>query len=119
MATRRNFFKYLGIAGGAAAGGAVTAASLVASSGKSEAVKKIEAAGYNGKLTIGAQYAEENLVFENNNTERLRINSDYVLSIGTTAPNQKLTMVNVSMTPGPDGEMYLKTNGKWRKIVTE
>jgi hypothetical protein len=27
--------------------------------------------------------------------------------------------VNVSMTPGPDGEMYLKTNGKWRKIVTE
>jgi hypothetical protein len=42
MATRRNFFKYLGLAGGAAAGGAVAAASLVASDAKSKAVKEIE-----------------------------------------------------------------------------
>ena len=116
---RRKFFKFLGLGTAAAAGGAVTAASLVASSGNSDAIKKIEAAGYNGKLTIGSQYGENDLAFTNNNTERLRINSDYVLNIGTTAPNQKLNMVNVTMTAGPDGEMYLKTNGKWRRIVTE
>ena len=27
--------------------------------------------------------------------------------------------VNVAMNVGPDGEMYLKINGKWRRIVTE
>ena len=108
MATRRNFFKYLGIAGGAAAGGAVTAASLVASGTKSETVKEIEDLGYSS-LVINQQYGQE----------RMRLCSDYTLGIGTTAPEKKLNAVSVSMTAGPDGELYLKTNGKWRKIVTE
>jgi hypothetical protein len=28
-------------------------------------------------------------------------------------------VVDVSMNVGPDGELYLKTNGQWRRIVTE
>ena len=88
MSTRRNFFKFLSIGTAAAAGGVVTAATLIAPSGKSDAVKKIEAAGFNGKLTLGAEYDER---------------------------KQK----QVSMAVGPDGELYLMTNGKWRKIVTE
>jgi hypothetical protein len=27
--------------------------------------------------------------------------------------------VKIAMNVGPDGEMYLMTNGKWRRIVTE
>ena len=108
MATRRNFFKYLGLAGGAAAGGAVAAASLVASDAKSKAVKEIENLGYSS-LIINQQYGQE----------RSRVSFDGSFGIGTTSPKEKLDVVSVSMTPGPDGELYLKTNGKWRRIVTE
>jgi hypothetical protein len=103
---RRKFFKFLGIAGGAAAGGAVTAASLVASNGKSEAVKKIEAAGYNGKLTMGTEYGQ-------------LAPSDGTISCGPKFVPGTQKHVTASVTVGPDGEMYLMTNGKWRRIVTE
>jgi hypothetical protein len=105
---RRKFFKFLGLSTAAAAGGAVTAASLVASGRKTDAVKQIEDLGYSS-LTINQLYGKE----------RMRLSSDYTLGIGTTAPEKKLKTVSVSMTAGPDGELYLKTNGKWRKIVTE
>ena len=78
MATRRNFFKYLGIASGAAAGGAVTAASLVASSGKSEAVKEIEDLGYSS-LIINQQYGQE----------RMRLCSDYTFCLLYTSPSPR------------------------------
>jgi hypothetical protein len=118
MATRRNFFKYLGIAGGAAAGGAVAAASLVASSGKSKAVKEIEEADQFA-LRINQDYGKENLTFASNYREAFRLDSTGTLHLGTSAPKVKLKTVSVDMVPGPDGELYLKTNGKWRKIVTE
>ena len=103
---RRKFFKFLGLAGGAAAGGAVTAASLVASSEKTEAVKKIEAAGYNGKLTLGNEYGQ-------------LAPPDGTISFGPKFVPGTQKHVTASLTVGPDGEMYLMTNGKWRKIVTE
>ena len=121
MATRRNFFKYLGIAGGAAAGGAVTAASLVASSEKTEAVKEIEKLN-KASISIQQPYGKQphsDAVFYSSGQERMRLDSNYTLHLGTTAPKEKLNVSEVSMIPGPDGELYLKTNGKWRKIVTE
>jgi hypothetical protein len=105
---RRKFFKFLGLSTAAAAGGAVTAASLVASGRKTDAVKEIENLGYSS-LIINQQYGQE----------RSRVSFDGSFGIGTTAPKEKLDVVSVSMTPGPDGELYLKTNGKWRRIVTE
>ena len=47
---RRKFFKFLGLGTAAAVGGAVTVATLVATSEKSDAVKKIEEAG--GKVEL-------------------------------------------------------------------
>lgn len=115
---RRKFFKFLGLAGGAAAGGAVTAASLVSSSAKSEAVKQIEEGGHSS-LRFTQDYGKNDLTFTSNHSEAFRLDSTGALHLGTSAPKIKLKTVSVDMVPGPDGELYLKTNGKWRKIVTE
>jgi len=77
VATRRNFFKYLGLAGGVAGGGIV-------------ATEYGELAPPNGTISFGPKFVP--------GTEK---------------------RVTASMTVGPDGEMYLMTNGKWRRIVTE
>ena len=115
---RRKFFKFLGLSTAAAAGGAVTAASLVASGRKTDAVKQIEKAD-NFALRINQDYGKNDLTFTNNHREAFRLDSTGTLHIGTSAPKVKLKTVSVDMVPGPDGELYLKTNGKWRKIVTE
>jgi hypothetical protein len=107
MATRRNFFKYLGLAGGVAGGGIVAAAAVLPDPEQAECVKEIESTGHNGKLVIGTEYGE--LLQTEPNT--FHFGSQFVP--GT----QK--HVKASMTVGPDGEMYLMTNGKWRRIVTE
>ena len=107
MATRRNFFKYLGLAGGIAGGGVVAAAAVFPDSDQAKCIKEIESTGYNGKLAIGAEYGE--LLPTEPNT--FRFGSQFVP--GTERH------VKASMTVGPDGEMYLYTNGKWRRIVTE
>ena len=109
MSTRRNFFKYLGLAGGIAGGGVVAAAAVLPDPEQAKCVKEIENTenNYNGRFSIGREYGE----------------------VLTPEPNQFLygpqfvpetrKHVMVSMTVGPDGNMYLLTNGKWRKIVTE
>ena len=113
MSTRRNFFKYLGLAGGIAGGVVVSAAAVLPDPEQAKCVKEIENTGkntgnnYNGTFSIGREYGE----------------------VLTPEPNQFLygpqfvpetrKHVMVSMTVGPDGNMYLLTNGKWRKIVTE
>jgi len=107
VATRRNFFKYLGLAGGIAGGGVVAAAAVLPDSEKARCIKEIESTGYNGKLAIGAEYGE--LLPTEPNT--FRFGSQFVP--GTERH------VKASMTVGPDGEMYLYANGKWRRIVTE
>jgi len=103
MATRRNFFKYLGLAGG----GVVAAAAVLPDTEKTKCIKEIESTGFNGKLTLGAEYGELRPIEPNT----FRFGSQFVS--GTERH------VKASMTVGPDGEMYLLTNGKWRRIVTE
>jgi hypothetical protein len=129
MSTRRNFFKFLSIGTAAAAGGAVTAATLIASSGKSDAVKKIEEAAFNGKMTLGAEYGElapkKPMQFMEPGPDVV----DYVAyggsgGSGVYSPGPDYIPgtrkhVTASLTVGPDGEVYLMTNGKWRRIVTE
>ena len=109
---RRKFFKFLGLGTAAAAGGAITTATLIATSEKSDAVKKIEEAGFNGKLTLGAEYGER--VYPKptgwNGT---------ILSNGPQFVPGTRQQMQVSMTVGPDGNLYLQQNGKWRKVVTE
>jgi hypothetical protein len=106
MATRRNFFKYLGLAGGVATGGVVAAAAVLPDADKCETVKQIVAAGYNGKFGIGAEYGQI-------------APPDGAFSFGPRFVPGTQKHVTASMTVGPDGEMYLLTNGKWRRIVTE
>ena len=106
MATRRNFFKYLGLAGGVAGGGIVAAAAVLPDAEKREVIEEIKAAGYNGKLNIGTEYGE---LAPPNGT----------ISCGPRFVPGTQKHVTASMTVGPDGEMYLMTNGKWRRIVTE
>ncbi len=107
MATRRNFFKYLGLAGGVAGGGIVAAAVVLPDPAQAKCVKEIENAGYNGKLTLGAEYGE------------LRPTEPNTFHFGPQFVPGTQSHVKASMTVGPDGEMYLYTNGKWRRIVTE
>jgi carbohydrate-selective porin OprB len=125
MQTRRKFFKYLGLAGGVATGGVVAAAAVLPDAGKCEAVNEIETNRTYGRsmaLTLQQGYGEKKeevqfgqgpvndlLIFDNKGT----------INIGTLAPKTPLKMTSVSMVPGPDGEMYLNVNGKWRRIVTE
>jgi hypothetical protein len=107
MATRRNFFKYLGLAGGIAGGGVVAAAAVLPDTERAKCIKEIQSTGYNGKLTLGTEYGE--LLPTEPNT--FRFGSQFVP--GTQRH------VKVTMTVGPDGELYLNTNDKWRRIVTE
>ncbi len=106
MATRRNFFKYLGLAGGVATGGVVAAAAVLPDAEKCEAVKEIESNGHNGKMIIGATYGH---LAPPNGT----------LSCGPRYVPGTDKHVSAGITVGPDGEMYLLTKGKWRRIVTE
>ena len=107
---RRKFFQLLGLGAGAAAlGGKAVAATIIPNKEKTDAVKKIEEQsgwGY-GELSIHRDYGQE----------RMRIDSSGNFGIAAPSPATKISQV--SMTPGPDGELYLKLNGKWRKIVTE
>ena len=123
MATRRNFFKYLGLAGGVATGGIVAAVAVLPNTENKEIVDKIDK-NKGTSLSIHTTYGEEV-------EERMRLSSDHTLHLGTTTPSQKLYVyeptyvpgtrkdVIVGLQPGPDGELYLKVNGKWRRIVTE
>ena len=123
MTTRRKFFKVLGLGAGVAAGGAVAAASVLPNSKNKEIIDKIKE-NKEGTLSFHTTYGEQV-------EERMRLSSDHTLHLGTTAPSQKLYVyqpnyvpgtakqVTVDFKPGPDGELYLKINGKWRKIVTE
>lgn len=120
MNSRRNFFKYLGLAGGVAAGGAVAAAAVIPDSSKSLTVSEIENNSSGSSLQFQQTYGHSTANFHNSNEERLRIYSDQTIGIGHyNEPKENLKVVQINMTPGPDGELYLKTNGKWKKVVTE
>lgn len=109
MATRRNFFKYLGLAGGVAGGGVVAAAAVLPDPEQAECVKKLNSTSTN--ISFNQTYGQRlpdppsfgNYMFVHQ--------PQYV-------PGTRKD-VTVGMNVGPDGEMYLKVNGKWRKVVTE
>jgi hypothetical protein len=123
MATRRKFFQVLGLGAGVATGGVVAAAAVLPNPENKEVIDKIKK-NKEGTLSFHTTYGEEV-------KERMRITSDLDLHLGTETPSQKLYVyqpnympgttkqVTVDFKPGPDGELYLKVNGKWRKIVTE
>ena len=109
---RRKFFKFLGLGTAAAAGGAITTATLIATSEKSDAVKKIEEAGFNGKLTLGAEYGER--VY----SKPTGFNGTFWHSGPQFVPGTR-QQVKVNFAVGPDGNLYLHQNGKWGKVVVE
>ncbi len=123
MATRRNFFKYLGLAGGVATGGVVAAAAVLPNSDSKKIVDEINE-NKGTSLSIHTTYGEEV-------KERMHLDSSGTLQTGAVTPSQSLYVyetkyvpgtrkdVIVGLKPGPDGELYLKINGKWRRIVTE
>ncbi len=123
MQTRRKFFKYLGLASGVAAGGAAAAASVLPDADKCKAVNEIQTnRTYAGSLTLQQGYGEkkEEVQFVRSPANDLLIfDNKGTINIGTIAPKTPLKMTSVSMVPGPDGELYLNVNGKWRRIVTE
>lgn len=121
MQTRRKFFKYLGLAGGVAAGGAVAAASVLPDPGKCESVEKIQKNSYGATLQLDQTFRkDQDLVFVTDGQERSRFGADGNIYSNIWNPSEPPGhKVSVKMTPGPDGEMYLNVNGKWRRIVTE
>ena len=110
---RRKFFQLLGLGAGAAAlGGKAVAATIISNKEKTDAVKKIEENNNSyGEVTIQRDYGQ------GRNYDFFIDSSGNVRDIAAPSPARKIS--EVSMTPGPDGELYLKLNGKWRKIVTE
>lgn len=116
MTTRRKFFEVLGFGGAAAALTAtgVASATVIArkEAAKEKAIADIQSAGYNSKLTLNATYGER--------AKQKITNSEYIVTPLTPqfVPGTRKD-VTASLTVGPDGEMYLMTNGKWRRIVTE
>jgi hypothetical protein len=114
MNTRRNFFKYLGLAGGVAGGGIVAAAAVLPDPEKTSAIKKMTEQTRNHldlRQTYGVEAPKSNDVTPYNN---IAMSSNEKKFIPGTEKN-----VNVAINVGPDGELYLKTNGQWRRIVTE
>lgn len=110
MATRRNFFKYLGLAGGVATGGVVAAAAIL----PKDKPKYIEQLDDSSRLQLRSTYGEKVGLGTINPTNKLTVFSQGPEFVPGTAKQ-----VDVSFKPGPDGELYLKVNGKWRKVVTE
>lgn len=111
MSTRRNFFKYLGLAGGVATGGVVAVAAVLPDNEKSAAIKQMERQNGSG-LQFTGRYGVEAPKSDTNQSVYICTNEPKFIP-GTEK------QVNIAMNVGPDGEMYLKTNGKWRRIVTE
>ena len=105
MSTRRNFFKYLGLAGGVAGGGIVAAAAVLPDPEQAECAKKLDA-------------TTTNLSFRQTYGERLPDPASPFIHEPRYVPGTRKE-VAVGMNVGPDGELYLKVNGKWRRIVTE
>ena len=109
MSSRRSFFKYLGLAGGVAGGGIVAAAAVLPDPEKTECAKKLDS-------------TMTNLSFRQTYGERLSdpapLSNHVFIHEPRYVPGTKKE-VAVGMNVGPDGELYLKINDKWRKVVTE
>lgn len=133
MTTRRKFFQIIGLGAAVAAGGKAAIAAALPKPEKKEITNKLESNSSDGNIEFNTTYSvdSDSGPWYGDNApqqyqERMRFHSGGMsispygqLTIGKHAPGTKLQVVKVGMKPGPDGELYLKTNGKWRKIVTE
>jgi hypothetical protein len=111
MTTRRKFFQVLGLGAGAAAGGAVAVVAML----PKDKPKHIEQLDGGSHLQLRATYGEKVGLGTINPTNKLMVFSHQTPEFVPGTVEQ----VDVSFKPGPDGELYLKVNGKWRKVVTE
>lgn len=126
MTTRRKFFQVLGLGAAVAAGGKAAIAAALPKPEKKEITDKLESNSRDGNIEFNTTYSVDSDSGSQQYQERMRLHSGGMsispygqITIGKHAPGTKLQVVKVGMKPGPDGELYLKTNGKWRKIVTE
>ena len=112
MTTRRKFFQVLGLGTGAAAGGAVAVAAML----PKDKPKHIEQLNEGANLQLRATYGEKVGLGTINPTNKLNV---FSFNQGPEFVPGTEKQIDVTFKPGPDGELYLKVNGKWRKVVTE
>ena len=112
MTTRRKFFQVLGLGTGAAAGGAVAVVAML----PKDKPKHIEQLDGGSHLQLQATYGEPLRLGTETPTNKLNV---FRFSQGPEFVPGTAKQFDVSFKPGPDGELYLKVNGKWRKVVTE
>jgi hypothetical protein len=111
---RRDFFKMGGMVGAIAAGGVIggVVGTKVLSAKDNTHIDKIkEQALRNGILTIHTKYG---ILDDSSHPSR-----GIYISSGPTYRPGTVKEYQVGMVPGPDGELYLRINNEWRKVVTE
>lgn len=113
---RRSFLRKGGLFGALVA--AASAPAIAEAATKKPAVKGVskdmqEALESNPmSLHLQAGYGEK--IAESQ--ERMRITSEGGFYFNPQPEYN--TTVNVALKPGPDGELYIKKNGEWKRIVT-
>jgi hypothetical protein len=112
MTTRRSFFKYLGMGTGVAAGGAAAVVTML----PKDKPKHIEQLDGGANLQLRATYGERLALGTGTPTNKLNV---FSFNQGPEFVPGTEKQIDVTFKPGPDGELYLKVNGKWRKVVTE
>ena len=100
MATRRNFFKYLGLASGVATGGVVAAAAVLPDSEKTAAIKQMKEQNRYG-LQFTGTYGVEAPKSDNNQPGYYAICTNESKFIPGTEKQ-----VKIAMNVGPDGKLF-------------
>ena len=106
--TRRDFLKGAGIIGGLA--GAFIGSKIIINEKEKvnkQAVAEIERVSP-PVLQITTKYGELDTSPP----------PQYVFTLGPRFKPGTETLKDVKFLPGPDGELYIRTNGEWKKVIT-